>query len=130
MWNKKIGAQVLLYGAYVGAVLLVIGIIMMLIGGTFMGGMLGSAGRGFMWALVMSLIYGIVGGFMLWIMYSAGSEYLSSKVVSQWKAWVVLVLATLGALGGLRGGTRGILSFLINIIFIYGAAALLWAPEE
>ena len=130
MWNKKLGAQILLYGSYVGAVLLVIAILMMLVGGAMFGSMIGLAGRGFLLGLIMAIIYGAVGGFTLWLMYSVGSEYLQSGTYTEWKVWVVLVLSSLGALSALMRGGRGIISLLIEAIFIFGAAALLWAPEE
>jgi len=131
MWNKTTGAQILLYGAYVEGVLLALMILMLLFGGSFMGAIMGVK-IGFMMALFMALIYLVIGGFMLWVMYSAGKEYLENRTFAQWKAWTVLVLSILGLMGAFRERSflMMLISIILNGVFAYGAAAMLFAEEE
>ena len=132
MWNKTLGAKIFLYGSYVGAVFVVLGALAMLVGGSMLSAFLPVelAGKGFLLGLIMAIIELVVGGFFVWIMYSAGKEYLESKTFAEWKAWVVLIFSVLGLLNSLlhfRGGT--IIAILIDGLFIFAAAAMLFAEE-
>ncbi len=134
MWNKRVGAQIMLYGSYVSAVLLLLAVLMMLFGGTmfatFMPGRVGAGG--FFIGLFMALIALVVGGFVLWCMYSAGKTYLESGTFEQWKVWVVLVLSALNLIRsfGAHNFFAILVGIVINGIFVFGAAAMLFAEEE
>ena len=115
MFKKDIGAQILLYGAYVGAVAVILQVLFLIF-------------RGFILAGIISLI---IGGFMVWVMYTVATEYMAKKEFEQWKAWVVLVLSALGALNALMNlGFVNFLVLIVDAIILFGAAALLFGSED
>ncbi len=133
MWNKTVGAKILLYGSYVGAVIVVLAALMMLFGGSMLAAFLPTTGGGssFTTGLIMAIVELVVGGLFVWIMYSAGKEYLENKTFAGWKVWVVLILSALGLLSSLFHFTAGtIIALLIYALFIFGSAAMLFAEEE
>ena len=115
MFRKDIGAQILLYGAYVSAVAIIIQFLFL----TFIG------------LFVFGLFAVIIGGFMVWMMYSAAKEYMDTKDFKHWKAWVVLVLSALGILSALMSlNTANFLTLLVNAVMLFGAAALLFGADD
>jgi hypothetical protein len=133
MWNKTFGAKVLLYGSYVGAVFVVLGALAMLVGGSVLAAFLpiAGAGKGFFMGLIMAILDLAIGGFFVWVMYSAGKQYLESGTFDEWKPWVVLILSALGLISSLFHFTAGtVITLLVNGLFIFAAAAMLFAEEE
>jgi len=115
MFKKDIGAQILLYGAYVGAVAVILQVLFLIF-------------RGFIIAGIISLI---LGGFMVWVMYTVANEYMAKKEFEQWKAWVVLVLSALGALNALMNlGLVNFVTLIVDVVILFGAAALLFGSED
>lgn len=115
MFKRDVGAQILLYGAYAGAVAVILQVLFLI----------------FRRAVVAGIISLIIGGFMVWVMYTVANEYMAKKEFEQWKAWVVLVLSALGMLNALMNlSLVNFVVLIVDAIILFGAAALLFGSGD
>jgi len=113
MFKKDIGAQILLYSAYVAAVFMIQSILF-------------AIARGF---VMQGIIHLIILGFLFWVMYTVANEYMAKKEFTQWKAWVVLVISVYDIFLFLIGNLD-IFSLILNVVVLFGAVALLFGIED